>query len=412
MLPYKHNLPIETAALILRAFVPEDAAKVFRMSQETAMRTWLPSQVYRDEEHAAAVLAFLISQYSEPGDPTEGPYVLGVQLKASGELIGHVGFSPLDDDVEVGFAIEEAHQRQGIATEAVRVACEWVTREFSISTLLGIAAAQNTGSQSVLLRAGFTRQEQLLKRFQGSDQQVIRFAFAGVTVTPGSEHSSLDLARPPLPVEDRSHSRTPLHKNPNSLFANWVRATTIGWLVGVPAVVLLAAAAEGLGESSLHSPVGGGVGLAVGFFQYRAIRNQLDRAGFWFWSSFLGFLLPFLVVDVARVAGISIRYSLYVAVICGGLITGVWQSILLRTTIASTILWIAVTVLGWAFASGAVRLADSLGRSILPRGVPGALSYLGIAASGGVALGIITGFALKRILHSIRDVAVLPQDSA
>ena len=52
-----------------------------------------------------------------------------------------------------------------------------------------------------------------------------------------------------------------------SHFPSWVRATTIGWALGVPAIVLFAVAAESLGQQSLHTPVGAGMGLAVGFFQ-------------------------------------------------------------------------------------------------------------------------------------------------
>ncbi len=169
---------IETASLTLRAFVSEDAPKVFQMSQEDGMRSWLPSQVYRDEAHAASVLAFLISQYNIPADPRIGPYVLGVQVRNSGELVGHVGFSPLGEAVEVGFAIENAHQRKGIATEAVRAACEWAADTFSMATILGVTAARNRASQSVLLRVGFARQKEEVMRFQGVKQRVIFFAFA------------------------------------------------------------------------------------------------------------------------------------------------------------------------------------------------------------------------------------------
>lgn len=163
--------------MTLRALVPEDASKIFQMSQEDGMRTWLPSQVYRDEAHAASVLASLIAQYSAPADPRLGPYVLGVQVRSAGELVGHVGFGPLGEAVEVGFAIESVHQRKGVATEAVRAACEWAADAFSIATILGLTAAHNSASQGVLLRAGFVRQKEEVMRFQGLEQPVIFFAF-------------------------------------------------------------------------------------------------------------------------------------------------------------------------------------------------------------------------------------------
>jgi RimJ/RimL family protein N-acetyltransferase len=178
------QLPFATESLTLRALVPQDAPKVFQMSQEDGMRTWLPSQVYRDEAHAASVLAFLISQYSIPADPKIGPYVLAVQVGNADDLIGHVGFSPLGDAVEVGFAIERAHQKKGIATEAVRAACEWAADAFSIATVLGVTSAQNNAAQNVLLRAGFAPQKEEVMRFQGLEQPVIFFAFARRTHPP------------------------------------------------------------------------------------------------------------------------------------------------------------------------------------------------------------------------------------
>jgi [ribosomal protein S5]-alanine N-acetyltransferase len=191
------QLPLETPSLKLRSLVSEDATKIFRMSQEEGMRAWLPSQVYRDEAHAASVLAFLISQYGVPADPKVGPYVLGVQLRSSGELVGHVGLSPLGQAVEVGFAIENSHQRKGIATEAVRAACHWAGDVFSLETILGITAAQNVASQGVLLRAGFTRQKDEVIRFQGLEQPVIFFAFSRQheRMSPGRPNPAFERTR-------------------------------------------------------------------------------------------------------------------------------------------------------------------------------------------------------------------------
>jgi RimJ/RimL family protein N-acetyltransferase len=168
--------PIGTARLVLRRFVPADAAKVIRMSCEDAMRKWIPSQVYRDEAHAASVLEFLISQCDVPGDPRLGPYVLGVESRHSGELVGHVGLSPFGKEVEVGFAIEEAQQGKGLATEAVHAMCAWANRELALPSILGIAALGNRASQAVLRKAGFERRGERTIRMQGVEQPVVIFA--------------------------------------------------------------------------------------------------------------------------------------------------------------------------------------------------------------------------------------------
>lgn len=141
------------------------------------MRKWIPSQVYRDETHAAEVLTRLISHYESGGDPRKGPLVLGVALKASNKLVGHIGFSPFEGAVEIAYAIERAHQRVGLAAEAARVACHWVTHEYSINTILGVAARANIASRRTLIRTGFVLKGERVIRLQGKMQAAAIFEF-------------------------------------------------------------------------------------------------------------------------------------------------------------------------------------------------------------------------------------------
>ncbi len=140
------------------------------------MRKWIPTQVYRDEAHAASTLAFLAAQCRADIDLTTSPCVLGIELKATGALVGHVGLSPLDGEVEVGFAVEHSQQGKGIATEAVRALCEWAAVKFPEIRIIGIAARENLASQRVLERSGFQRQSEKTMLFQGSYEPVVVFA--------------------------------------------------------------------------------------------------------------------------------------------------------------------------------------------------------------------------------------------
>jgi len=173
-------LPLETRSLLLRRFVPQDAPALFVLSNEETARTWLPSQVYRDQAHADSVLEFLISQFSAPGDPRLGPYVLAIEHRADRVLIGHVGLSPLDDDVEIGFAIAQDYQRRGFASEAIAAATSWAFRTFALERILGIASAANTSSKRALARAGFTHEGDKSMRFQGVEQEVSVYVLSKV----------------------------------------------------------------------------------------------------------------------------------------------------------------------------------------------------------------------------------------
>lgn len=151
----KNNHLMETDNVILRYLTPADEEKIFEMSREAGMQQWIPDQVYEDEKESAEVIEFLRAQYKDPPAPQEAPFVLGVELKSSEELIGHVGLSPAGSGIEIGYAIEEKHQGKGYATEAVRALSDWAVKGLEIPKVLGIVDRDNGGSCKVLERSGF-----------------------------------------------------------------------------------------------------------------------------------------------------------------------------------------------------------------------------------------------------------------
>jgi RimJ/RimL family protein N-acetyltransferase len=158
---------LETERLTLRHFVPGDAPKAFAMSREADSRAWLPDQVYESESSALEVLRRLIEQGNAPGTPSLGPYVLGVCSRDRGVLIGHVGLSPLGENVEIGYAIETARQGHGFATEAVRAMSDWGLARFGLPRILGIVAAENAASCKVLQNSGFEFAEESVRILHG-----------------------------------------------------------------------------------------------------------------------------------------------------------------------------------------------------------------------------------------------------
>jgi RimJ/RimL family protein N-acetyltransferase len=175
---------LETRSLKLRPLALRDARKIFQMSQEDGIRKWIPSQVYRDERHASAVLTFLISQYRADVDPRVSPYVLGIELKSTKDLIGHVGLSPLHGEVEVGYAVERSQQGKGIATEAVHAMCNWAAAKLPNAALVGISVGENLPSQRVLLRAGFKHSGERTMHFQGTERTVLVFTYSPLAPVP------------------------------------------------------------------------------------------------------------------------------------------------------------------------------------------------------------------------------------
>ena len=169
------GLPLETPSLRLRHFVPEDAAPIMALNAEASTRHWLPSHVYPTLEDASSRLEFLISCYSSPGHPQRGPYVLAVEHKAEAKLLGHVGFSPFDDEVEVSYAIAESSRGRGYGTEALVHACNWLADAFAVSRVLALTESANVISRRLLDRACFVRVHEAIMMFQGHEQLVSRY---------------------------------------------------------------------------------------------------------------------------------------------------------------------------------------------------------------------------------------------
>lgn len=159
---------------------------LLRLNSEESTRLWLPSHVYSDLAHARTATAYLIGCYSAPGDARRGPYVLGVELRRTGELIGHVGFSPLDGEVEVSYAIAERLRGHGLGVEALAAACEWASEAFSLSCLVAVTASANVASRRVLDRAGFRHRGDESLLFQGKRESVSRYGWfpAGADAAP------------------------------------------------------------------------------------------------------------------------------------------------------------------------------------------------------------------------------------
>jgi RimJ/RimL family protein N-acetyltransferase len=148
---------------------------MMELNGEPSTRRWLPSHVYADANAATSRMQYLISCYSSPGDPRQWPIVLAVEHAASGELLGHVGFSPFDGDVEASYAIAEGSRRRGYGSEALLYSCRWAAENFNLPCILALTESENTPSRRTLGRAAFVHIEDTLMGFQGCQQLVSRY---------------------------------------------------------------------------------------------------------------------------------------------------------------------------------------------------------------------------------------------
>jgi RimJ/RimL family protein N-acetyltransferase len=168
---------ISTSRLLLRPFSLGDVPKVFVMGGEDGIRRWVPDQVYRDQRHAEQVVSALMAYTAKHPDPRTSPYVLGIEDKETGDLIGHVGLSPARGSVEIGYAIEQRLQGKGLATEAVTAMSRWALIELALPEVLGIVAADNVRSRRVLEKSGFVRSGEELKTADGRSYTLVTYRY-------------------------------------------------------------------------------------------------------------------------------------------------------------------------------------------------------------------------------------------
>ncbi len=139
--------------LLLRAPRLSDAAAIHEACQDPETQRWTTIPVpYRESDavafirdHAGAgwrdgsMAVFVIT------DVRTGCYQGTLDLRLDG-----VG------GAEIGFAVAPWARRKGIATNAVRLVCEWGFRSLALQRIEWQAAVGNWGSRRVAERTGFT----------------------------------------------------------------------------------------------------------------------------------------------------------------------------------------------------------------------------------------------------------------
>lgn len=103
--------------------------------------------------------ARMMVKAADAGRYAPGWGLFAIQRAADAVAIGGIGFHgpPADGAVEVGYDLSVSARGAGWATEALRVLAGWALRQPGVSTVMAATAPENTPSQRVLDRVGFTR---------------------------------------------------------------------------------------------------------------------------------------------------------------------------------------------------------------------------------------------------------------
>ncbi|MBP5330780.1 MAG: GNAT family N-acetyltransferase [Lachnospiraceae bacterium] len=146
---------IETERLKIRRFEPDDADRLFDIHLDEEVKKWFPGESYEDIDEAKGAIGF----FADCVDQNKLPYVLAIELKESGELIGDTGINEVEgkpEEVEIGYVIACGHRENGYATEVVRAMTEFVESAFGVKTIYGRVMKGNNASVKVLEKNGYS----------------------------------------------------------------------------------------------------------------------------------------------------------------------------------------------------------------------------------------------------------------
>ncbi len=151
---------LETEHLRIRKFEPRDADDLYQNHLEEEVKKWIPNESYTNLKEAQGAVKF----YTDCVNSKHLPYVLAVENKETGELIGDTGVNEVDghpDQVEIGYGICKKHSGKGYATELLRAMTDYIIETFGIKTLYGRVMKGNDASVRVLKKNGyqFVREE-------------------------------------------------------------------------------------------------------------------------------------------------------------------------------------------------------------------------------------------------------------
>ena len=143
-----------TEHLKVRKFRAEDAKTLYRIHLDEEVKKWIPGESYENPEEAREAAEYFANCVAQK----ELPYVLAVELKETGELIGDAGINEVEgkpEEVEIGFVIRRESRGKGYATELVKAMTAYAVATFHVNVLYGRVMKGNNASVRVLEKNGY-----------------------------------------------------------------------------------------------------------------------------------------------------------------------------------------------------------------------------------------------------------------
>jgi ribosomal-protein-alanine N-acetyltransferase len=146
-------IAIETERLLLRPITMKDALDIFAYASDPEVTKFVRFVTHESIKDTHAFIRRVQASYRKGITP-----LWGMQSKASGRLIGAVGFlqwpNP-DRRAELGYVVNRNVWGQGYVTEAAKAVCDFAFKKMNVSRIEAGTIVGHAASQRVLEKCGF-----------------------------------------------------------------------------------------------------------------------------------------------------------------------------------------------------------------------------------------------------------------
>jgi ribosomal-protein-alanine N-acetyltransferase len=158
--------PINTERLLLRPITTKDAPDIFAYASNPEVTKYVRFVTHKSIKDTHAFIRRVQASYRKGMTP-----VWGIEMKASGRLIGTSGFLQWpnsDQRAELGYVINPAYWGRGFVTEAAMALCDFAFKKMKVNRIEAGTIVEHRASQRVLEKCGFKlegvlRQRELIK---------------------------------------------------------------------------------------------------------------------------------------------------------------------------------------------------------------------------------------------------------
>lgn len=167
---YTYMPELETPRLRLRRLQMRDAADIYRYSRDAEVARHVLWDAHRSIGDSRSYLRYMLRRYRN-----HEPASWGIEWKATGEIIGTIGFMWIQTDnnaAEVGYSLNRDFWGRGIMTEALRAVIAHGFGPMNLNRIEAQHETTNPASGAVMRKCGMAREGLLRQRLYNKGRYV------------------------------------------------------------------------------------------------------------------------------------------------------------------------------------------------------------------------------------------------